>query len=133
MQIVEAVRRWWRVQSFLTTLEALGPAATAALARDNGVAEADLHRLASCSDTGSSLLRRLLQRLDIDFEQLARSQAGVVRDMAVICAGCAMTRRCRSDLAQQDAPLRHGRYCSNIGTIRALRQGSAATSGPGGC
>lgn len=128
MQIVDAVRQWWRVQSFLNKLEALGPAAIAELARDNAVSEADLRRLVSRSDADSSLLRRLLERLGIDFEHLARSQSGVVRDMAVVCAGCTMTRRCRSDLSQQDAPLRHGRYCPNMATIRALRQGSRVIS-----
>lgn len=128
MQIVDAVRQWWRVQSFLSKLEALGPAAIAELARDNAVSEGDLRQLVSRSDADSSLLRRLLERLGIDFEQLGRSQASVVRDMAVVCAGCAMTRRCRSDLAQHDAPLRHGRFCPNMATIKVLRHGSRAIS-----
>ena len=128
MQIVETVRQWWRVQSYLRKLEALGPAAMAELARDNAVPEADLRRLASRSGADSALLPRLLERLGIDAGQLARQQAGVMRDMATVCAGCAMTRRCRSDLSQQGAPLRHGRYCPNTETIRALRQGSRPIS-----
>ena len=128
MQIVEAVRQWWRVQSYLKKLEALGPTAMAELARDNAIPEADLRQLVSRSDTDSALLPRLLVRLGIDPEQLARRQASVMRDMAIVCAGCAMTRRCRSDLSQQDAPLRHGRYCPNTETIKALRQGTRSIS-----
>ena len=128
MQIVEAVRQWWRVQSFLSKLEALGPAVMAEVARDNAVAEADLRRLASRKGADSSLLRRLLERLGADFDHLARSQASVGRDMAVVCAGCTMTRRCRSDLALQGAPMRHGRYCPNMATIKALRQDPRAIS-----
>ena len=122
MQIVESVRQWWRVQSFLRNLGALGQVTVAQLARDNAISEADFRRLASRSDTESSLLRRLLQRVGIDFDKLARNRADVVRDMAVVCAGCAMTSRCRRDLAWEGVPLRHGRYCPNMATIKALRQ-----------
>jgi hypothetical protein len=130
MQIVETVRQWWRVQSCLRKLEALGPAAMAELARDNAIPEADLRQLVSRSETDSALLPRLLKRLGIDPEQLAQRQASVLRDMTIVCAGCAMTRRCRSDLSQQDAPLRHGRYCPNTETIRALCQGSETGARP---
>ncbi len=123
MQIVETVRQWWRVQSYLRKLEALGPVARAELARDNAIPETDLRQLVSRRETDSALLPRLLKRLGIDPEQLARRQASLMRDMTIVCARCAMTRRCRSDLSQQDAPLRHARYCPNTETIRALRQG----------
>ena len=92
MQIVEAVRQWWRVQSYLRKLEALGPAAMAELARDNAIPEADLRQLVSRRDSDSALLPRLLERLGIDPEQPARRQASVMRDMTIVCAGCAMTR-----------------------------------------
>ena len=128
MQIVEAVRQWWRVQSYLRKLEALGPAAMAEPARDNAIPEADLRQLVSRRDSDSALLPRLLERLGIDPEQLARRQASVMRDMTIVCTGCAMTRRCRSELSQQDAPLRHGRYCPNMETVRALRQDARAIS-----
>ncbi|WP_371332096.1 DUF6455 family protein [Bosea sp. BIWAKO-01] len=128
MQIVESIRQWWRVQVFLRKLEALGQVTTAELARDNAVSEADFRRLASLDDTDSALLRRLLWRLGFDPEQLNRRHAGVMRDMAVVCAGCTMRRRCRSDLDLQGVPLRHGRYCPNTGTIRALSQGSGPRS-----
>lgn len=121
MQIVETVRQWWRIQSYLRKLEALGPVMMAELARDNAIPEADLRQLASRSDADSALLPRLLTRLGIDPEELAHRQASVMRDMAIVCAGCAMRRRCRSDLSQQDTPLRHGRYCPNMETIKALR------------
>ena len=93
MQIVETVRQWWRVQSCLRKLEALGPAAMAELARDNAIPEADLRQLVSRSETDSALLPRLLKRLGIDPEQLAQRQASVLRDMTIVSAGCAMTRR----------------------------------------
>jgi hypothetical protein len=120
MPVVEAVRHWWRVRAF----EALDRTTVAELARDNFVAEADLRRLASRSRTQSALLRRLLQRVGIDPDGLARNQAGVMRDMTVACAGCLMVHRCRRDLDRHEGPLPHGRYCLNADTIEALHQGS---------
>lgn len=79
MQIVETVRQWSLVQSYLRKLEALGPAAMAELARDNAIPEADLRQLAARSETDSALLPRLLKRLGIDPEQLAHRQASVLR------------------------------------------------------
>lgn len=93
MQILETIRQWWRIQLFLRKLEALGQVTTAELARDIAIPEADFRRLASRSDTDSALLRRLLQRLGVDPEHLTRRHAAVMRDMAVVCSRCTMTRR----------------------------------------
>lgn len=128
MHIAEAVRQWWRDQSLLRAFEDLDQTTVAELARDNALPEADLRRLASRIDTNSALVRRLLQRVGVDPDGLARNQAGVMRDMAVVCAGCAMTRRCRRDLDRHEGPLPHGRYCPNAETIEALHQGSRPAS-----
>ena len=128
MHIAEAVRQWWRDQSLLRAFEDLDQTTVAELARDNALPEADLRRVASRTDTDSALVRRLLQRVGVDPDGLARNQAGVMRDMAVVCAGCAMTRRCRRDLDRHEGPLPHGRYCPNAETIEALHQGSRPAS-----
>lgn len=128
MSIADAVRQWWREQSLLRAFEALDRTTVAELARDNFVPEADFRRLASRSRTESALLRRLLQRVGIDPDALARNQAGVMRDMTVVCAGCLMVQRCRRDLDRHEGPLPHGRYCPNAETIEALHQGSKPVS-----
>lgn len=123
MSIADAVRQWWREQSLLRAFEALDRTTVAELARDNFVPEADFRRLASRSRTESALLRRLLQRVGIDPDVLARNQAGVMRDMTIVCARCLMAHRCRRDLDRHEGPLPHGRYCPNAETIEALQQG----------
>lgn len=128
MPIADAVRQWWREQSLLRAFEALDRTTVAELARDNFIPEADFRRLASRSRTESALLRRLLQRVGIDPDTLARNQAGVMRDMTVVCAGCLMVQRCRRDLDRHEGPLPHGRYCPNAETIEALHQGSKPLS-----
>lgn len=128
MPIADAVRQWWREQSLLRAFEALDRTTVAELARDNFIPEADFRRLASRSRTESALLRRLLQRVGIDPDALARNQAGVMRDMTVVCAGCLMVQRCRRDLDRHEGPLPHGRYCPNAETIEALHQGSKPLS-----
>jgi hypothetical protein len=128
MQIIAAFRQWWRVQSCRSRLGALDRAAMVQLARDNAIPEADLRQLIIRSNADSVLLPRLLDRLGVAPEQLARRQAAVLRDIAIVCAGCAMTAECRRDLSQQDVPLRHGRYCPNTETIKALRLSSRPTA-----
>lgn len=123
MHFAEALRQWWRDQSSLRAFRAVDPRIVAELARDNAVPEADLRRLAFRSRTESRLLRRLLQRVGIDPDALARRQAGVMRDMTTVCAGCLMVHRCRRDLDRHEGPLPHGRYCPNAETIEALHRG----------
>lgn len=72
MQIVDAVRQGWRVNSFPSRLAALGLVEIAELARENAVIEAEFHKLSFCGDT-PSLLRGQLQRLGFDFEQMPQS------------------------------------------------------------
>jgi hypothetical protein len=128
MPIAEAVRQWWRGQSIRREFEALDRTTVAALARDNAVPEADFRRLTSRSRTETTLLRRLLQRVGIDPDALARNQVGVMRDMTIVCAGCLVAHRCRRDLDRHEGPLPHGRYCPNAETIEALHQGLKPTS-----
>lgn len=128
MPIAEMVRQWWREQSFLRAFEALDRTTIAELARDNAVPEADFRRIVFPPRTESGSLRRLLQRAGIDPDGLARNQAGVMRDMTIVCAGCLMVHRCRRDLDQHEGPLPHGRYCPNAETIEALHQGSKPQS-----
>lgn len=123
MPIAEAVRQWWRGQSFRRAFASLDRTTVAELARDNAVPEADFRRLASRSRTEARSLRRLLQRAGIDPDVLARNQAGVMRDMTIVCAGCLMAHRCRRDLDRHEGPLPHGRYCPNAETIEALHRG----------
>lgn len=119
MAIADMLRQWWRARAF----EALDRTTVAELARDNAVPEPDFRRLASCIRTESGSLRRLLQRVGIDPDALARQQAGVMRDMTIVCAGCLMAQRCRRDLDPHEGPLPHGRYCPNAETIEALHRG----------
>ena len=124
MAIADMLRQWWRARAF----QALDRTTVAALARDNAVPEPDFRRLASCIRTESGSLRRLLQRVGVDPDGLARNQAGVMRDMTIVCAGCLMAHRCKRDLDRHEGPLPHGRYCPNAETIEALHQGLKPTS-----
>ncbi|CAM5194177.1 hypothetical protein ARD30_01565 [Bosea thiooxidans] len=120
MHFAESVRQWWRVRSSRREFEALDRATIAELARDNAIAEADFHSLAFRGDTNPALLGRRLRREGIAPEQLAHEEAAVMRDMAVICSGCLMTRRCRRDLDHQGGALPDDGYCPNAETIDAL-------------
>lgn len=124
MHFAESVRHWWRSRSSLRELGELDQATIAELARDNAIPASDFQRLASHGSMNAALLHRLLRREGIAPERLAHNEAGIMRDMAVICSGCAMTRRCRRDLDHQELVSPHERYCPNAETIKALRHHS---------
>ena len=124
MRFAEPVRHWLRAQFSSREIDTLDTATLAQLARDNGVAEVDFHGLATRQDTNVELLIRQLAQAGIDPEQLAHTNASVMRDMEIICSGCSVARRCRRALKGQDAAPHYAQYCPNAHTIDALRAGS---------
>lgn len=121
-----SVRQWWRVLCSQREFAALERATIAELARDNAIPEAEFRRLGLRGDADPALLRRLLEREGIDPEKLARSAGSIMRDMAVVCSGCPMTRRCRHVLDHQGFTLSHESFCPNAETIAALRKHASA-------
>jgi len=124
MRFAEPVRQWLRAHFSAREIDALDPAILGQLARDNALAEADFHDLATRQDTNAALLRRQLARAGIDREKLVQTAASVMRDMEIVCSGCSATRRCRRALDRQDAGLHSAQYCPNAHTIDTLRLGS---------
>ncbi|WP_445500681.1 hypothetical protein [Microvirga sp. G4-2] len=90
-----------------------------ALARDVGLSPDGLARLASRGAAGGEL-PRLLSAVGLAPERMARTHADVMRDMSVVCSGCAAARRCRRDLDRGWVPVVQ-RYCPNAVTIKALQ------------
>lgn len=124
MRFAEPARHWLRAQFLSREIDALDPETISQLARDNALAESDFRELATSPDTNAELLRQQLAQAGIDPDKLAHTQASVMRDMAVICSGCSVARRCRRTLNRQDAVLHYSQYCPNAHTIDALRVGS---------
>jgi hypothetical protein len=63
-----------------------------------------------------------MQLLGLDPADVERRLSPVMRDMRVVCAGCADARRCSADLATGKAHLAVEGYCPNATTLDALRK-----------
>lgn len=122
MHLSELAQRWWQRQTSLRELDSLSRGALRELAGDVAVNEADLYNLISRSASDDELLPRLLASTGLDADRLALQQPAVMRDMAVVCAGCAMTQRCRRELDREEAAANYRQYCGNADTIGALRR-----------
>lgn len=120
MHLSEFAQRWWQRYSSVRELDALDREALRELAKDVAVQEADLYNLLSPKDAGEGLLSRLLRTIGLDADSLSRGQPAVMRDMAVVCSRCSMTRRCRRELTHQQARLNYSQYCANAYAINAL-------------
>ena len=101
----------------LTSLDADG---LAALARDVGLSPDQLTRLTARGGRAGEELPRLLDAVGLASERIGRTHPDVMRDMSIVCSGCAAARRCRRDLDRGWAPVVQ-RYCPNTETISALR------------
>lgn len=122
MHLLERAQHWWQRQSGLRQLDAVGGDALRDLARDVGVNEVDLYNLVSRNASDAGLLPRLLASTELDADRLSRQLPVVMRDMAIVCAGCTMTPRCRRELNSEQALANYGQYCANADTITALRR-----------
>jgi hypothetical protein len=92
-----------------------------ALARDVGLSADQLMQLSAHGTTGSQDLPLLMVALGLVPEKTARIHPGVMRDMSVVCSGCKLKRRCRSDISNGWAPVVQ-RYCPNAHAIRSLHR-----------
>lgn len=121
MHFTMLLRQWRQRQSAVRELDALGTIALGELARDNALQETDLYSLASRDRADAGLLPRLLGAVGLNPDELSQRESGVMRDMAVVCSGCAMLHRCRKELDRRHAAECYRAYCPNAETIDALR------------
>lgn len=122
MHLSELAQRWRQHRAGRRELDALSRDGLRELASDVAVHETDLYSLVSRNEAENALLPQLLASTGLDAERLSRQQPAVMRDMAVVCASCAMTQRCRRELDRHEAELTYQQYCANAATIAALRR-----------
>jgi hypothetical protein len=91
------------------------------MARDLAISPRDLRRVAALGTDACSLLRRRMEALDLDFDEVGRDQAHVLWDLQQLCTLCDSKKRCARDLAADaDSPAWRG-YCPNEDTFTALK------------
>jgi hypothetical protein len=93
-------------------------------ARDPGLSASDLRALASHGPGVDSLLRRRMEALHLDPNELAQSDPFLLGDLQRLCAMCKSRRACALELEHVSADVAWGEwreYCPNAVTLNELR------------
>src|SRR5712691_11433588 len=115
-------RRWTRARSDLFELESCDPNEVERIAHDLGMRVSELRVVVSHGRDGADLLRRRMAGLDLDPDELARSEPATLRDLQKICAMCRSRGRCARDFTRESDPAWQNwrDYCPNATTIDML-------------
>lgn len=97
----------------------------ARIAQDVGLSSQDLHEMMQLSPDAAKLLLRRMSALQLDADELSKSEMNVMRDLQRICSTCGSKRQCRIDLSDDpDNPVWR-RYCPNEDTLTELQRNDA--------
>jgi len=118
---IEAIREWYRgltrPQSDLTDCSA---ERLERMAHDIGVSSAELCKLASRGPESADLLLQRMEVLDLDENEVARTERATFQDLQRVCSMCDCKKRCARDLARDPADPVWKDYCPNAQTLTAL-------------
>ena len=122
--LIKAVSKWWRQLarrgSARFELKCCGEEEVERMAKDIGLSSSELRRLASLGPDSADLLLRRMAALDLDRNEVSRTEPRTFQDLQRVCTMCNHHRRCRGDLARDaDDPTWHD-YCPNASTLMAL-------------
>jgi hypothetical protein len=132
--IRETVSQWWRngfaTKSHPSRQERRGADEAAC---DSGLSASDLRALASHRREGDSLLRRRMESLHLDANELTWSDPFLLDDLQRLCAMCTSRGACALELEHVSADVAWGKwreYCPNAVTLNELRVRSRMRSNP---
>jgi len=122
--LTKAVSQWWREWirrgSARFELKCCGEEEVERMAKDIGVSPSELRRLANLGPDSADLLLRRMAALDLDRNEVSRTEPRTFQDLQRVCTMCNHHRRCRGDFARDaDDPAWHD-YCPNASTLMAL-------------
>jgi hypothetical protein len=90
------------------------------IARDVGLSDRDLLRLAGSNQGPSELMPQRLEQLYLDPAYVKLAHPAAFRDLERVCSCCTAPERCARDLANGDVEAGMRDYCLNAPTIDAL-------------
>jgi Family of unknown function (DUF6455) len=120
---IKAIFQWWRdwiKQGSISQLKCFGEEEVKLIAKDVGVSPSELRRLASLGPESADLLLRRMAALDLDRNEVSRTQGRTFQDLQRVCMMCESRRRCARDLARDSATPAWKDYCPNATTLMAL-------------
>jgi uncharacterized protein YjiS (DUF1127 family) len=116
---------WWRnwrsQRNALGELNGCGEDEAAHIARDVGVAPAELRILAAKWPDASDLLSRRIDDIGLKEQQIEATEPQALRDLQRVCTQCEDRARCKRDLDRRKTGGAWRDYCPNIATLDALR------------
>jgi hypothetical protein len=90
------------------------------MARDIGMSPAELRRAAALGPGSADLLLRRMAALDLDRNEVSRTEPRAFQDLQRVCTLCNSKRQCKRDMARDsDDPVWQD-YCPNAATLMAL-------------
>lgn len=110
--------QWWR--DWTGGLVRRDADETARMARDLNVTSFELDRLARLGPHAADLMEVRMAQLDLDRDEVARLEPGVLQDLQRVCSFCNSHKRCARDVARDPADTTWKSYCPNIDTFDAL-------------
>jgi hypothetical protein len=116
------LRRWqdWMGKwSATSELRCCGEDEVKRIAQDVGVSVAELHKLAKRGPHSADLLLRRMVELDLDRNEVARTEPRTFQDLQRVCTLCEAHRRCTRDFAHHSTEEWES-YCPNATTLKAL-------------
>ena len=120
----KAVLQWWRgwTRRSAARLEfkCRGEDEVERMAKDVGVSASELRRLACLGPDSADLLLRRMAALDLDRNEVSRTEPRAFQDLQRVCTMCNHHRRCRRDLARDSDDPAWEDYCPNATTLMAL-------------
>lgn len=90
------------------------------MAHDLGISTTELRELASHGSGSANLLSQRMAALDLDQNEVARTEPATMQDLQRVCTMCNCHHRCVRELARDPLdPVWKG-YCPNAQTLTAL-------------
>lgn len=120
---IKAISQWlrnWARKSSASELRCCGEDEVERMAKDIGMSPAELRRAAALGPGSADLLLRRMAALDLDRNEVSRTEPRAFQDLQRVCTLCNSKRQCKRDMARDsDDPVWQD-YCPNAATLMAL-------------
>jgi hypothetical protein len=121
--IADGLKRWWSDRAAALEVDALGAEMRRSLAQDVGTTEKTLTEIVARGSQAGAELRRLLEAVRLNPDELSRAHPSAMRQMQITCSSCAVSGACRRSLEAGEARRTFRLYCPNTYAIAALQGG----------
>ena len=111
---------WIGRRSAYSELDCYPEEEVARTAKDLGVSSAEIRKLVSRGPEAANLLLRRMAALDLDRNEVSRTEPQVFQDLQRVCALCENKRKCVRDLGRDATDPVWQDYCPNAGTLMGL-------------